>query len=90
METPDVTFDKNVKSEEAEKRVLYVSGDLKLADLKAKAKKHNGTINDLFMGCMTKAIKDYYVKHKGQDLPQPHIRAETAMSCHLPTDLHSF
>ena len=42
------------------------------------------------MACLTKAIKDYYVKHKGQDLPQPHVRAETAMSCHLPTNLHGF
>ena len=63
---------------------------MNLADLKAKAKRHNATINDLFMACLTKAIKDYYVKHKGQDLPQPHVRAETAMSCHLSTDLHGF
>ena len=51
-------------------RILYVSGDLSLAVLKEKAKKHNATLNDWFMACTAAAVKDYYENHSdGKKLP---------------------
>ena len=68
------------------KRVLYVTGDMSLADMKVRAKKYNATINDWFLTSITRAIQQYY----GDKMPQPNIRCETAMSCHVEEDLENF
>ena len=89
---PDKLFgkDTDTPADLEPERVLYVSNDLELAQIKAKAKENNVTINDWYMGCIAKAVKDYYEKHLGGDLPQQALRAETAISTHLGGNLHSF
>lgn len=44
----------------ADARVLYVSDEMSLEDLKRKAKNHNATVNDWFMACVTKAVNEFY------------------------------
>merc|ERR1712032_761789 len=103
MEMPDQLFGNNIEEAKSPaqvaqvrpeivtgdtpERVLFVSGDLSMASLKERAKKHNGTINDWLMGCVTMAVKQYYEDHLGRKLPQTTFRAEMAMSVHVDENL---
>lgn len=67
MSEMDKIFDYNTISENPETRfkeqtdkVYFISGDMSLAELKLRSKKHNLTINDWFMTCVVIAVKKYH------------------------------
>jgi len=63
---------------------------MSLAELKLRAHKHKGTINDWFITCVTLAVKKYHETTGDGTLPQPNLRMETAISTHVTENLDSF
>ena len=77
------------ENQDLPRKVLFVSKDLSLAELKTRAKKYNATINDWFMACLTIAVKKYHEKQEGK-VPQPQLRAETIISTHTDVNIDRF
>ena len=69
MPIPDMFFGNNIDDILKPDRVLYVSKDMSLSDIKMNAKRHNATVNDWFTACMVKAIKEYYESHNENKTP---------------------
>lgn len=72
-------------------KVLFVSGDISLADLKLRSKKHSVTINDWFIACVTIAVKKYHENTSVDGkVPQSNLRCETIFSTHVNENLNKF